>query len=167
MLCCNITVHQAADYVTKQGLHFLDTIHACNIKPWRKIEFFSFGEKTLNQARYSNYSKRHNSISLLLQMQKYSNLYTFLKIRISLLYYKVCIQIGILQNLSQTEKLVNLSYNYITTNVYSKNRQRKIRTETIIALKALHYKTQKGRAKHLLISIHRISLPRNCILITS
>ena len=48
MLCCNKTIHQAADYVTKQGLHFLDTIHACNIKPWKKIEFFSFGEKTLN-----------------------------------------------------------------------------------------------------------------------
>ena len=48
MLCCNKTVRQAADYVTKQGLHFLDIIHACIMKPWRKIEFFSFGEKTLN-----------------------------------------------------------------------------------------------------------------------
>ena len=40
MLCCNKTVRQAADYVTKQGLHFLDIIHACIMKPWRKIEFF-------------------------------------------------------------------------------------------------------------------------------
>ena len=98
MLCCNKTVRQAADYVTKQGLHFLDTIHACNIKPWRKIEFLLWGENAKLGSLFKLLEETLFYIIITLDVEIFQSLYFFEDTHYlnSLLYYKVCIQIGIL-----------------------------------------------------------------------